>query len=151
MGGLFVGLVAPNVFHAYYEFPIGLMICAAVLFLLFAREFWRLPGRVRYASIAAPLAALCWYVWFLAGIMNFMVDGYRVVARNFYGQLRVYDKGDPSEDPDAVRELVHGIETTESRPFVQNTDARPSLISVPIRASAGPCDRWRACRGASVS
>lgn len=108
VGGLFVGLVAPNVFHAYYEFPIGLMICAAVLFLLFAREFWRLPGRVRYASIAAPLAALCWYVWFLAGIMNFMVDGYRVVARNFYGQLRVYDKGDPSEDPDAVRELVHG-------------------------------------------
>ena len=28
MGGLFVGLVAPNLFRAYYEFPIGLVFCA---------------------------------------------------------------------------------------------------------------------------
>jgi hypothetical protein len=117
MGGLFVGLVAPNVFHAYYEFPIGLMFCATVLFLLFAREFWRLPGRVRYAAIAAPLAALCCYIWFLAGIMNFMVAGYRVVARNFYGQLRVYDNGDPAKDPDAVRELVHGTVNHGEQPL----------------------------------
>jgi hypothetical protein len=108
MGGLFVGLVAPNVFHAYYEFPIGLIFCAIVLFLLFARELWQLPGAARYAAIAVPLLAVCWYIWFLGGIMHLMVDGYRVVTRNFYGQLRVYDTADPSEDPDAARELVHG-------------------------------------------
>ena len=108
MGGLFVGLVAPNVFHAYYEFPLGMAFCAAVLFLLFAREFWRLPARARYATLALSAAVLCAYGWFLAGIMNFMVNPYRLVARNFYGQLRIYDTGDPDKDPDAARELVHG-------------------------------------------
>jgi hypothetical protein len=108
MGGIFVGLVAPYVFHAYYEFPVGLIFCAGVLCLLFARQLWRLPNVARYASVAVLLATFGAYGWFLGRIMNSMVDGYRVVVRNFYGQLRVYDKGDPSEDPDATRELVHG-------------------------------------------
>jgi hypothetical protein len=108
MGGLFVGLVAPNVFHAYYEFPLGLAFCATVLFLLFARELWRRPAVVRYTLIAGCGAALSWYVWFLGGVMSFMVKGYGVVERNFYGQLRVFDTADPSIDPDAARELVHG-------------------------------------------
>lgn len=108
IGGLFVGLIAPNVFNAYFEFPLGLAFCAAVLLLLFARELRRLPAAARYTAIGACTAAVCWYVWFLAGIMNFMVNDYRVVARNFYGQLRVYDTADPEKDPDAARELVHG-------------------------------------------
>lgn len=108
LGGVFVGLIAPNVFHAYYEFPTGLAFTAAVLFLLFVRGFRRLPGWRRYAALAAPTAALAAYGWFLGVIMHDMVHGYRVVARNFYGQLRVRDNGDPSDDPDSVRELVHG-------------------------------------------
>ena len=46
----------------------------------------------------------------LGGFLNFnnvilheMVDGYRVAMRNFYGQLRVNDEGDPRFDEDAVR------------------------------------------------
>ena len=80
---MFVGLVAPNVFHAYYEFPIGLAFCAIVLFVVGARELWSLPAAPRYAAIAVGALVLGWYIWYLAGIMNFMVDGYRVVARNF--------------------------------------------------------------------
>ena len=39
-GGLFVGLVAPNLFRAYYEFPIGLGVCALVVALVLrARGF----------------------------------------------------------------------------------------------------------------
>ena len=37
MGGLFVGLVAPNLFRAYYEFPIGLALCAVVAFIVFTK------------------------------------------------------------------------------------------------------------------
>ena len=44
VGGLFVGLVAPNLFRAYYEFPIGLGLCAAIAFLVLARGLWRLAG-----------------------------------------------------------------------------------------------------------
>lgn len=126
MGGVFVGLIAPNVFHAYYEFPTGLAFTAAVLFLLFARRLWRLPGWRRYAALAAPAAALAGYGWFLGVIMHDMVHGYRVVARNFYGQLRVYDNGDPADDPDAVRELVHGTINHGEQPM------RPEYRRQPI-------------------
>jgi spermidine synthase len=52
---------------------------------------------------------LAGYFYFLRGIMFQMVDGYQVVTRNFYGQLRVADDGDPRIDDDASRRLVHGV------------------------------------------
>ncbi len=108
VGGLFVGLAAPNLFHAYYEFPIGLILCAVVAFLVFSRELWRLPMRMRAAGIAVLFLLLGGYGYFLSGIMQHMVSGYRVVERNFYGQLRTRDEGDPRIDDDANRKLIHG-------------------------------------------
>jgi len=112
MGGLFVGLVAPNLFRAYYEFPIGLGLCAAVAFLVLARGLWRLAGgalwaRPRWGAVALALV-LCGYLACLGVVMREMVHGYRVVARNFYGLLRVEDEGNPKMDEDACRELIHG-------------------------------------------
>jgi SAM-dependent methyltransferase len=112
MGGLFVGLVAPNFFRAYYEFPIGLGLCAAAAFLVLARGLWRLSGGALWAwprlGAAALAIVLCGYLACLAVVMREMVDGYRVVARNFYGLLRVEDEGNPKIDQDANRKLVHG-------------------------------------------
>jgi len=31
MGGIFVGLIAPNVFRSYYELPVGLVACAVLV------------------------------------------------------------------------------------------------------------------------
>jgi SAM-dependent methyltransferase len=107
-GGLFVGLVAPYVFHAYYEFPSGMALCAAVTFLAFGRELWRMPRLVKFAGTALLVLALGGYIWFLVHLMRAMVSGYIVVARNFYGQLRVSEEGDPRVDEDAHRTLIHG-------------------------------------------
>jgi hypothetical protein len=101
VGGLFVGLVAPNLFRAYYEFPIGLGLCAAVAFLVLARGLWRLAGGALWARPRWGAAAL-------ALVLREMVDGYRVVARNFYGLLRVQDQGNPRMDENACRTLIHG-------------------------------------------
>src|SRR5450432_323182 len=109
VGGMFVGLVAPNLFHAYYEFPIGLALCALVAFLVFSRELWRLPPGLKAGGIAALVLLLGGYGYFLRGIMHRMVADYRVVARNFYGQLRTTDEGDPRIDDDACRKLIHGV------------------------------------------
>jgi hypothetical protein len=159
VGGLFVGMVAPNLFHAYYEFPIGLILCALMVAVVFAMAIWRNGERRTVAAgglLALALAALLahfyppvphplWVmvgvmagcvataaaVWFpsrplkvtatvgmslvlgmygywLQGIMAQMVDGYEVVVRNFYGQLRVFKDGDPRTDEFANRRLVHG-------------------------------------------
>ncbi len=108
-GGLFVGLFAPNVFHAYYEFPIGLALAAALAFLVLARELRRSSAARRRLATGALAAVLGGYLLFLGLIMREMVRGYLVVARNFYGQLRVADEGDPLIDQDACRKLVHGV------------------------------------------
>ncbi|HUA63067.1 MAG TPA: fused MFS/spermidine synthase [Verrucomicrobiae bacterium] len=108
VGGLFVGLVAPNLFKAYYEFPIGLAVCAAAAFWTVAREIRRGAIWQRLPAAAVLGVLLCGYIWFIAIIMRGMVSGYLVVERNFYGQLRVMNDGDPRRNPDAWRILVHG-------------------------------------------
>jgi hypothetical protein len=109
VGGLFVGLLAPNLFHAYYEFPIGLALCALVAAIVFTRALWNAPRLWRETGIAILVVLLAGYFYFLRGIMFQMVDGYKLVTRNFYGQLRVEDEGDPRIDDDAARKLIHGV------------------------------------------
>lgn len=105
MGGLFVGLIAPNVFNAYYEFPLALSLCAGLTVLLLIRQ----SGAHRYKTLsrAALLSALLAYVVTLGAITKNTVTGYRAIARNFYGELRVEDEGNDDEI-DADRKLLHG-------------------------------------------
>jgi hypothetical protein len=109
LGGVFVGLVAPNVFRAYYELPIGLLFCAVIVLLLLAREAVPAPDSAKAWGVAALAVALAWYVWSVGDVMRVMVRGYSIVVRNFYGQLRVSDGGDPETDSFAVRRFVHGV------------------------------------------
>jgi hypothetical protein len=108
-GGLFVGLLAPNFFRAYYEFPIGLGLCAVVGTIVFARALRQAPRVWMQTGIAVMVVFVAGYVYVLRDIMFQMVDGYKVVTRNFYGQLRVSDEGDPRIDDDAARKLIHGV------------------------------------------
>jgi spermidine synthase len=109
VGGLFVGLLAPNLFRAYYEFPIGLALCSLVVAIVLARALATRPAAMRLAGTVALILVLAGYIWCLGSIMHSLVRGYRVVARNFYGTLRVYDSGDPQLEDDAARKLVHGV------------------------------------------
>lgn len=108
-GGIFVALIAPNVFRGYEEFPIGLGLCAilAAGVLLAAHRDWFRPlwGRALSGTIAALVAA---YVVWLGYIVHHSLSGYRVAQRNFYGQLRVEDATD--EDDNLIhRKLLHGV------------------------------------------
>ncbi len=107
-GGVFVGLIAPNLFNAAYELTSGLAACAILIPLVLAwenRSRLRLPmGQV---ALAFTVAALAGYLYFLGVVVGDLVKGYRVVARNFYGELRVEDYED--EDTGPHRKLLHGI------------------------------------------
>lgn len=109
IGGLFVGLVAPNLFHAYYEFPIGLALCLLTITLVLGQSLTGFAMPRRLAGMAALSVVLAAYYWWLVSSMRTMVKDYRVVARNFYGQLRVRDNGDPHFDESSARILVHGV------------------------------------------
>jgi SAM-dependent methyltransferase len=105
-GGLFVGLIAPNLFNAYYEFPAGLALCAIFAFAALVRQ--EVISFRRSLRDVGVLAALCAYLIFLGIVVRAEIRGYRVVVRNFYGQLRVADEGDAGEE-DACRKLLHGV------------------------------------------
>jgi hypothetical protein len=102
-GGVFVGLVAPNFFDAYYEFPIGLAMCAALIVILLP-----LPRAGHIWMRAGLAAALCGYAIFLGMGVRETFKGYRVVRRNFYGQLRVDDSTSAPREY-SYRRMMHGV------------------------------------------
>ncbi len=106
-GGIFVGLVAPNLFNARYELPVGLGACAILVGVVLVREYRpRLASHGGQAAVAFGLAAVAGYVWFLGGVIHYEVHGYRVLVRNFYGSLRVEDY--QTEETGHHRKLLHG-------------------------------------------
>ena len=102
LGGIFVALVAPNVFSTFLELPIG--VTASVFLGLYFLFGLRAPRRLARLALFAALA-------FVASTQYH--DGRRVVrTRNFYGVLEIRDAG---EGGDAGRALysgrtIHGLE-----------------------------------------
>lgn len=108
LGGVAVGFLAPHVFSGYYEMPLALVGCAALILAVLKTDpalgwfrRWRQPAPI--ASLALVLA-LAVYV---AIELQQSVSGVRLRVRNFYGELTVKDS-DPPTALDATRTLTHG-------------------------------------------
>jgi SAM-dependent methyltransferase len=109
-GGILVGLIAPHFFTGYFELPIALAWCAAMIALVLGSRAAEAPSESRrrlfarilwICSMAATLA--------LIGYLGYQIrefrHGSRLLVRNFYGALRVNDE----DDEDArIRKLTHG-------------------------------------------
>jgi len=124
-GGLFVALLAPHIFSAFYELPLALAACAvAVLIALLRQPGSSGRGLGRPAVLAAEaftllLLALVFHVARLQGRQSL------VTARNFYGVLRVSILPAVGARP-AVTQLrngtvVHGEEIIGPRSDVPTT------------------------------
>lgn len=109
LGGVFVSLVAPNLFRAFFELPVGLACCGflAAVAVVRERRAWRARGR-EWAVWVAAMAALGGYSAWLARISFEAMADARVVARNFYGQLRIKEV-DEGDGMGPRRKLVHGV------------------------------------------
>jgi SAM-dependent methyltransferase len=97
-GGVFVGLIAPKAFPAYFELPIGLSLCVLLLFFVNYRRWW-------VTDVTNILLAV--FVLFGSGYSIFrLYEETRFVGRNFYGCLSVkeHNKGRWDE----YRVLLHG-------------------------------------------
>lgn len=99
LGGTLVGLIAPSIFNAYFELPIGLFLCAALTLAVLWRELskvWRV----------ALLILVALYGLRLTTLSIAYVEGFRAVVRNFYSQTRVEDVKD--EHFGMRRVMLHG-------------------------------------------
>jgi len=97
-GGVFVGLIGPNVFPGYFELPIGLSICVLLLFFVNYRRWW-------VTDVTNILLVV--FVIFGSGYSIFrLYEDTRFLGRNFYGSLSVkeHDIGHGNE----YRVLLHG-------------------------------------------
>jgi hypothetical protein len=135
VGGVFVGLVAPVVFTGCYEFPIGLVLCAAlaaVVLLTSYRAFFSKP--LGKAAAAVLLVAVSGFAGFLTYTMHESVTGYRVVTRNFYGQLRVLDV-DEDDGIGRRRKLYHGLINHGEQLLAENQRRRATTYYCPATAA----------------
>jgi len=106
LGGVLVGLVAPQVFDDLYELPIGMCALSLLAMIALLRDRssvlngrWATTARVVFFALIVGLGvALARTYW------NNAEDS-RVTSRNFYGVLNVRDSG---EGPEAMRALSHG-------------------------------------------
>ncbi len=103
IGGLFVALIAPRLFHSYLEMPIGAAACGfLIVFVLWDDVEWQ-PLLTRAAMVAAAVA----FAVYLGRTEHNNTKGYLTSARNFYGVLRVRDDAAEDNSPPA-RILIHG-------------------------------------------
>ncbi len=61
LGGIFVALIAPRVFHIYWELPLGMIACGVLA--LFA--VWRLVAKLHWVVPAAVMVLLGGFGWYL--------------------------------------------------------------------------------------
>ncbi len=103
VGGLGVGLVAPQVFNGYWELP-GLLLAAA---LVAVGAGWRSGARWQWRAVpvAAALVAVGGVGWYGLQYAKAQHNGNVVASRNFYGMLRVTQVGSGEH---AMRRLLHG-------------------------------------------
>jgi hypothetical protein len=109
LGGIFVGVTAPLFFRTTYELPLGIAACA----ILALGSSVRNPGRnnrgrrLQRALLILASGISIAVAWYLILMIFQPPKGLRMLDRNFYGVLKVVDKG-THEDWNSQRILIHG-------------------------------------------
>ena len=104
LGGIFVALIAPRVFRAYWELPLGLIACGVLAMI----AVWnlRVPKLGAWPIRAVIFIAVAVLAGYFVRQERKLAKNLVLQARNFYGPLQVRDDL-PTEDY-AQRTLLHG-------------------------------------------
>jgi spermidine synthase len=97
LGGLFVGVVAPHAFPAYYELPVGLVAGGII-------AAWVL--RARLLVVLAAIVATAGAGYYVYAYQRYLAEDTVAMRRDFFGVLRVQDSG---EGLQKVRRLMNGV------------------------------------------
>ena len=106
LGGLFVAVLAPRLFPAYWEYPFSLAAsCMLALYFGIRRGGWKIaPGGG--AGFFAPPPALLIALFAVGYTFSIQAsEPHRAARRNFYGVLQVTDAVDQNGP---LRKLTHG-------------------------------------------
>ncbi len=108
LGGVFVAIVAPHVFHTYFELPLAMVACSALAAIVLWISPAKWQGKIPVAAVRIAMLAFTVGLAIHLGYQKHRSDRiFRLSVRNFYGVLRVRDIPADEEDT-AVRRLIHG-------------------------------------------
>jgi protein-L-isoaspartate O-methyltransferase/lipoprotein signal peptidase len=116
IGGLFVSLLAPVLFHTYLEWKIGLLVGVVLASLVAMAAYEQLrPAQLRRMAMFAPLLLLLFVgincAPAILGTHNGIVD---VQTRSFYGTANVVERdvADPAQHKMLMYSgrIVHGVQ-----------------------------------------
>jgi len=148
LGGLFVGLIAPRIFDAYYELPLILLLSAAA-----AERTWRRNPIAWVNRGNARRRRGC--VWVL-GVMLVAALAYqpvvaaresRIMMRNFYGVLRTRDWVAQGE----LRRTLHHGRIIHGMQFIGDSRQRwPTTYYAPDSGIGRAINAARRARGQRV-
>jgi hypothetical protein len=104
LGGIFVALIAPRVFHVYWELPLAMIACGVLATI----AVWslKIPKLGSWPLRAVILVAVAVLAGYFIRQERKLSKNLVLQARNFYGPLEVRDDL-PTEDY-AERTLLHG-------------------------------------------
>ena len=95
LGGIFVALVAPVIFTAYWEYQLSLAMCCALVILMImlerARAIRANPLKVKKLNVGWRMLGIC-YCFVIVSLVRQAVNLEHdtvVRSRNFYGVLRI--------------------------------------------------------------
>lgn len=142
-GGLFVALIAPRFFNGYWELPIAIAACVALV----ACVLWNsVRDRALIAMRSAMIVATLAFAVYLGREEWMKSSDYVLSARNFYGVLRVRNDAAQANLPPR-RALIHGTISHGTQLMIPGSDriatsyfGTGSGVSRAIRAmgEAGP-------------
>jgi len=109
VGGTFVGLIAPKIFDAFWELPLGLVSLAILSLILTRHYLFTIQSKPVLAIFPSATILSLGVILFFAYEYNESLK-YETLAtsRNFYGTLAVKQFGNAERDKDASRRLLHG-------------------------------------------
>ena len=107
-GGLFVAIVAPALFNATYELAILLPTTSLMIVICAWRRYYSAQHHwLRITLFGLVGVFLCIETFYLARATYLNLAGTEVLARNFYGALKVRDISGPTPR-DQRRQLLNG-------------------------------------------
>jgi hypothetical protein len=108
LGGVFVAIVAPHVFHTYFELPLAMVACSALAAIVLWMSPHNWKGKIPVAAVRIAMVAFTVGLAIHLGYEKHLSDRrFLMSVRNFYGVLRVRDISE-DEESTAVRRLIHG-------------------------------------------
>ncbi len=102
LGAVFVALIAPHVFSGYYELHVAMGCCAVLVLVVNQRDpespFYKARWQPAWIVLVGLVIIICGSLVATARDQSMNT---RLMARNFYGVLRVFDEASTSDLPSA--------------------------------------------------